>query len=311
MSRKKIIVSDPRILDHFGWDDIVKTVKDVTKIASAPVIVVGQKIANKPVDLKLETSTFKRAEQSGVGKAAQDTVRLGMAPITNAISSVKNQKIDNGYQTKTGKIVGKLHDSGNVGINVVAKSFADTISGGLVSKGKNWLAEKIDPKGKLGYQQQAKYKYGEMSGAPNSGVKVLDKTLSYVPVASAAVGTVAAVYSGGTGLGALAPVIGGAIASKIPNKDRSNIKPTNVSIGSNVLNDQQPIVTDAPMTRINNGLPNNTPKGVQPGDIPGTLQTDNALASFGSFDFTNPWMIGGVIVLVILMLSVSKSTSNA
>ncbi len=296
MSKKKIIFSKDICIDNFSLNDIGNAFKDITKIASAPLIVVGQKIANKPVDLKLETGIAKKAAATGVGKFAQDTVRLGVAPLTNAISSVKGQPINNGYVTKTAKILGKLNDVGNQGVNIVSKSFADTITGGLASKAKNALASKIDPKGKLGYVPEKAYSYGEMTPSQSSGVKILDKAASYVPIASAVVGTLAGAK------------VGGDIVS--------NMKPTNIEVGNNVLKTQQPIVIDSPIKPISNGLPNNLPAGVLQSDIPlNTGKNINlsqpSMASFGSFDFKNPFMIGGIIVLIILILSVSKTTSNA
>lgn len=302
-------------VDNFSLRDIGKAIKDVTKVSLAPATAVVNKVKGKSnASLGLETGLGKSLEKSGVGKVAADTVRLGVAPITNATASILNKPINNEYATGAGKVVGKLHDMGNQGVNIVAKSFADTVSGGLASKGKNWIAEKVDPKGKLGYKKQSAYKYGEETPTQSSGIKILDKAAGYIPITSKIVGTTAGIYSSASGAGSLVAGLGGMAANKLQQRelDKSNIKPTNVQVGENVLKKQLPIVTDSEMKPKDYQVP--FPAGVQVGDVPGAYvktsmpqANNNAMASFGALDFKNPYVIGGIVILIVLMLVVGKS----
>lgn len=75
----------------------------------------------------------------GIGNVVTDAVKIGVQPITSAVSSVTGKTIDLGYSTKAGSTVGGVTKVGVESGNTLFKSFADTATGGLASKGANLL----------------------------------------------------------------------------------------------------------------------------------------------------------------------------
>lgn len=292
---KKLVLRDS-YEDNFSLKKLVKKIgtahKDMTIVLNTPMTTIG-----KAVGIKKEAPKASTKLARGAASVVGDAQKLGIQPIESSINSVTNKKSKITFDTKVGKIAGKVQGAGVDGLHTVGKTFADTISGGAVSKVKDWAFKSVDPKNKTGYVKQAGGKYTEMrkDNRQDSGVKELDKVLGYIPVASAIVGTAAAAY------------VGGSAASG--DKDKSNIKPSNVVVGPNVLDEQQPIVTDSPMQPNENGLYNNLPAGVQPGDVPGYAQNSNIKTASGlsmGFDFKNPFVIGGIILAVILLIVAAK-----
>lgn len=84
----------------------------------------------------------------------KDIGKLAVQPIKTAVSSITGKKDNTVYETKLGKAVAKVNTTVDRTINTAAKSFADTISGGLATKGVNLIRK--------GENKETAYKYNEM-----------------------------------------------------------------------------------------------------------------------------------------------------
>lgn len=234
--RKKIIYK-PRTRgenDHYSFKDTMfsKAATDSIKVKKGLLSTdeYKAKYGNDPMKVTKRKTSFLE----GVGNVVSDIGKLAIQPAKLAVASVTGKPVNTKYSTGFGKVVGKVHDTGNKALTTTAKSFADTITGGLATKAAN-LVRKDE------YKEKA-YSYGEMknAGAP-TGIKFLDKTAEILPT----VGTVA----GGVVAGYLAGDKALSLGSK---QEGNNMKPSGIEIGPNVLTGepvmQSPIPTsDMPL----------------------------------------------------------------
>lgn len=204
-----------------------------------------------------------------------DATKLGLQPVKLAVASVTGKPVNTSYSTGIGKIVGAIHDTGSKALTATAKGFADTITGGLATKAAN-LLRKDENKEKA-------FSYNEMKPGAATGVKFIDKVGAILPTTGAIVGgTAAGIFAGNKALG----------GSK---QTASNQKPTGVSTGSNVLDQQLPLNTDISLSPPNNNLPGGLPSSVN-NNTGSNIKT----ASF-SFPEMSPMLMVGIVIAVILL----------
>lgn len=294
--RKRVVIINE---DHFSLKKLVKGIgngiKDTTLVLNSPMTGLG-----KAIGIKKEAPKASTRFAQSLSNAGNDISTVSYSPIKNMTNSVRGRAFKNDYKTGVGKAVGKVSDTSQILIDSASKGFADAVSGGGATKVKNWAFKTVDPKNKTGYQKEGAFKYGEMKPTQSSGIKLLDKASGYAAPIGAIAGAAYGAYSAGS--------------SASGNKDKSNMKPNNVTIGSNVLDQQSPSPIDSgPLSMPDNGLNGGFPTGVQSGDIPGTENNglDNTkMASFISGFSLNPISIG-IIIIVIILLIVAVKHKNA
>jgi hypothetical protein len=232
----------------------------------------------------------------GIVNVAKDSVKLAVAPVKLAVSSVTGKPVKTEYSTKVGKVVAKVHDTGSKALTSTVKGFADTVTGGYATKAANLLRKDEYKEKPFAYNEQKKSIANDIS---------LGKTLDKVAVVLPTVGAVA----GGTVAGVLA---GNKALSLTKKQGSDNMKNSGLEIGPNVitgmpvLGSESPKLNEFPKSggELIKGVPHASEfSPIQQTQQPGvpTMQ-----ASFGNFEL-NPMTIGIIVVAIILLVIAAKN----
>ena len=188
---------------------ITNVVKDAAKLAVAPVtLATGGNVT-------LST---------GVGKVVGDASKIAVSPISSAVSSIKGADVDLKLQTKAGKAVNAVVETGSKSLHGMLKGFADTVTAGYATKAANLIRSDEN--------KEKAFNYTEMTPTKDkTGIKLIDKATQVLPAASTALGSVVAGVVGGT---KLADMLG-------TKKEEGNMKPDTTMVGENVLQYQLPL----------------------------------------------------------------------
>jgi hypothetical protein len=177
--------------------------------------------------------TFKK-----IGRFAKDVGKLAVQPLAKSLTSItgKEYKQWNTFDTKLGRIAGKVQGAGSNALHSTLKGFADTVTGGYATKAANLLR-------KDGRKEKA-YGYNEMrQTGQDTGIKFIDKTANVLPTVGAIAGSAYAGFAGGSKLmekvGTITPDASGGIGGGVkPLQGQTNMPDPNIQIGQNVLTGQ-------------------------------------------------------------------------
>lgn len=126
---------------------IGKTLGDVAKSAAQPLSSTVNAFGAK-------TSTGKY--DTDVGKFLGDLGKVGAEPIKSSYGSITGKDNDFVYETKVGKNIGGVVELGVDSGHVALKTYADTLSGGLVSKAINVVRDDEHKESAGNYNEQKK-----------------------------------------------------------------------------------------------------------------------------------------------------------
>lgn len=104
----------------------------------------------------------------GIGNVVKDVVKVSVAATVMPVNSVTGHKYNPALTTGVGKVVGGTALAGAANVNILAKSFADTITGGAASK----LVNKV----RSADNQESMGHYGEQ-GIGKGGIKWVDSVI--------------------------------------------------------------------------------------------------------------------------------------
>lgn len=194
-------------------DGIGNVISDAAKLAVAPVTLATGG------DVKLTT---------GIGKVVGDASKIAITPITGAVSSIKGADVDLKLQTKAGKAVNAVTQTGSKALHGALKGFGDAVTFGYATKAANLIRSDEN--------KEKAFNYTEMRPTKDkTGIKFVDKVTQVLPAVSAALGATAAAVVGGT---KIADILGGG-----KDKPEGNLPDETTLVGPNVLDYQLPLPT--------------------------------------------------------------------
>lgn len=212
----------------------------------------------------------------GISNVAKDAVKLGVAPVKQAISSVTGKQYDTKFSTGVGKTLNAVQSTGAKLLNTTVKSAADTITFGGATKLANVVRSKEN--------KEKPFDYNESRNLGNTGVKVVDKIAPTLGTVSKVVGGIAGSATLASGIKTLAE------KSKIPANVLNQVK-TQAQMG--LMNNPQNLQSTQQLQDMKDG--NELP-------YPDFSANGNSLASFSGTKI----MFIGLAIVVLLLLASSK-----
>lgn len=137
------------------------------------------------------TSKPVKAVTRSVTNFVKDTAKVTVAGLVMPVNSITGHRYNPKLETNIGKVVGGSAIAGAANINILAKSFADSLTGGYASKAVNLIRAKKNQEW-IGH-------YGEIGLGGGNGNQFIDKVIAVENSASLTLGKL---YGSKYGLGA-------------------------------------------------------------------------------------------------------------